>query len=221
VSSFYWSNKPDGTTQDKTPPYHTDWTWDNMTNLSSGLVPSYQAAIVYQYTKDVQQADIKVVGAPAGQGVSNGDNTLADMNGAPYTGVTGGTQVVSVPQINGYLATVTDSNGKVVSLTNSQFTITYDAINNGSATNNSTRQDYTITYAPRSAKVLVNYTYGTGTNTNVSTSSSVDTVAYTAPDLPQSLEIITQTNGTYSLTVPAVSGYDWTVKDSKGKVLHK
>ncbi len=216
VSSFYWSNKPDGTTQDKTPPYHTDWTWDNMTNLSSGFVPSYQAAIVYQYTKDVQQADIKVVGAPAGQGVSNGDNTLADMNGAPYTGVTGGTQVVSVPQINGYLATVTDSNGKVVSLTNSQFTITYDATNNGSATNNSTRQDYTITYAPRSAKVLVNYTYGTGTNTNVSTSSSVDTVAYTAPDLPQSLEINTQTNGTYSLTVPAVSGYDWTVKDSKG-----
>ncbi|GAX47507.1 beta strand repeat-containing protein [Pseudolactococcus reticulitermitis] len=216
VSDFYWSDKPDGTTQNQTPPYHTDWTWDNMTNTASGLVPSYQAAIVYQYTKDSQQANIKVVDAPDGQGVSNGDNTLSGMNGAPYTGVTGGTQVVSVPQINGYLATVTDSAGKVVSLTNSQFTITYDATNNGAATSDSTPQDYTITYAPRTANVLVNYTYATGTNTNVSSSSSVDTAAYTAPTLPQSVTLNTQTDGTYSLSVPDVSGYTWTVTDSNG-----
>lgn len=216
ISNFYWSDKPDGTTQDKTPPYHTDQTWDNMTNTASGLVPSYQAAIVYQYTKDVQQANINVAGAPSGQGVTNGQNTLSGMNNAPYTGVTGGTQVVSVPQINGYLATVTDGSGKVVSLTNSQFTITYDATNNGTSTTDSASQDYTITYTARSAKVLVNYTYANGTNTNVSSSSSVDTTAYTAPILPQSVTINTQTDGTYSLTVPTVDGYTWTVSDGKG-----
>ena len=54
ISSYYWSDKPDGTTQDANPPHKTDWTWDNMTNTASGLVPSYQAAIVYQYTKDSQ-----------------------------------------------------------------------------------------------------------------------------------------------------------------------
>lgn len=216
VSNFYWSDKPDGTTQDKTPPYHINWTWDNMTNTASGLVPNYQAAIVYQYTKDVQQADITVTGAPSRQGVTNGQNTLTDMNNAPYTGVTGGSQVVSVPQINGYLATVTDAKGDVVSLTNSQFTITYDATNNGTATTDSAPQDYTITYAPRSANVLVNYTYATGTNTNVSSSLSVDTAAYTAPTLPPSVTINTQTDGTYALSVPAVSGYTWTITDSNG-----
>ena len=216
VSNFYWSDKPDGTTQDRTPPYHINWTWDNMTNTASGLVPNYQAAIVYQYTKDIQQADITVTGAPSGQGVTNGKNTLTDMNNVPHTGVTGGTQVVSVPQINGYLATVTDVKGNIVSLTNSQFTITYDATNNGSATTDSAPQDYTITYTPRSANVLVNYTYAAGTNTNVSSSSSVDTVAYTAPTLPQSVTINTQTDGTYVLSVPTVSGYNWTVTDSNG-----
>ena len=217
VSNFYWSDRPDGTTQDKTPPYHTDWTWQNMTNMASGLVPSYQAAIVYQYTKDVQQADITVANAPSGKGVTNGQNTLSDMNNAPYTGVTGGTQVVSVPQINGYLATVTDAAGHTISLSNSQFTITYDATNNGEATTDSDPQNYTITYAPRSTQVLVNYAYASGTNTNVSTSSSVDTAAYTAPSLPQSLEIDSKTDETYSLTVPAISGYDWTVTDNNGQ----
>lgn len=93
VSSYYWSNRPDGTTQElpQEPPYQINWTWDDMTNTASGLVPNYQAAIVYQYTKDVQQADITVTNAPSGQGVTNGKNTLADMNNAPYTGVTGGT----------------------------------------------------------------------------------------------------------------------------------
>ncbi|GAB2021588.1 hypothetical protein RyT2_06620 [Pseudolactococcus yaeyamensis] len=217
VSSYYWSNRPDGTTQDKNPPYTTNWTWDNMTNTSSGLVPSYQAAIVYQYTKDVQQADITVTNAPSGQGVTNGKNTLAGMNNAPYTGVTGGTQVVSVPQINGYVATVTGPDGNVVSLSNSQFTIIYDKTNNGAATTDSTPQDYTIDYAPRKASVLVNYTYATDTHTDVASSTSVDTVAYTAPSLPKSVTIDTKTDGTYSLSVPDVSGYTWTITDSNGK----
>lgn len=217
VSGYYWSDRPDGTTQDKTPPYQIDWNWDDMTNMASGLVPNYQAAIVYQYTKDVQQADITVTNAPSGQGVTNGKNTLAGMNNAPYTGVTGGTQVVSVPQINGYVATVTGPDGNVVSLSNSQFTIIYDKTNNDAATTDSSPQDYTIDYAPRNASVLVNYTYATDTHTDVASSTSVDTVAYTAPSLPKSVTIDTKTDGTYSLSVPDISGYTWTITDSNGK----
>lgn len=217
VSGYYWSDRPDGTTQDKTPPYQIDWNWDDMTNMASGLVPNYQVAIVYQYTKDVQQADITVTNAPSGQGVTNGKNTLAGMNNTPYTGVTGGTQVVSVPQINGYVATVTGPDGNVVSLSNSQFTIIYDKTNNGAATTDSSPQNYTIDYAPRTASVLVNYTYATDTHTDVASSTSVDTVAYTAPSLPKSVTIDTKTDGTYSLSVPDISGYTWTITDSNGK----
>ncbi|SJZ64058.1 hypothetical protein SAMN02745116_01022 [Pilibacter termitis] len=213
VVSAYWSNKPDGTTQDMTPPYQKNWTWDDMTNTATG---EYSASIVYQYTKDIQQANITVTGAPSGKGVTNGQNTLDGMNGSSYTGVTGGTQVVSVPQINGYIAKVTDTNNNEVSLNNNQFTITYDNTNNGVNTTDATPQNYTITYTARSASVLVNYNYATNATTNVLASSSVDTTAFTAPSLPNSLEIQTQTNGTYSLNVPNVNGYTWTITDSNG-----
>ncbi len=48
-------------------------------------------------------------------------------------------------------------------------------------------------------------------------STSVDTVAYTAPSLPKSVTIDTKTDGTYSLSVPDISGYTWTITDSNGK----
>ena len=207
VTGSYWSNNPSGAVVSQNPPYTDDWDWSDMTNMGTGSAVDYQAAIVYTYTADVQSANVTTSGAPDGnaQGVTNGTVT--------YNGTSGGIQVVSVASIPGYTVSVLDSSGNAMTVMNSQFTIAYDATSNGVASTDASPQSFTITYAAVTAQVLVNYTYQTDTSTNVAASASTDTTSYVASNLPNPVQINTQTGGTYSLSIPNVAGYTWTVTD--------
>jgi|GEM_PF-3244193 len=215
VTNSYWSNQPDGSTQDKTPPYTNDWTFDNMSNVASGASLNEQASIVYVYTADSQQATVTITGAPTNSvGVSNGPTT--------YSGYTSATQNVLVPAIDGYLVSVSDTSAKpnadnFVFSNNGNFSFTYDNNNNGTNTTDDTPQTFTIAYVAKDATVQVNYQYSANTTTTVNAAASTDTSSYKAPALPSAAQINTKTDGTYSLDIPDISGYTWTVTDSNGK----
>jgi hypothetical protein len=207
VTGSYWSNDPTGADVSQSPPYTDDWTWADMTNIGTGVEVNYQAAIVYTYTADSQTANATIIGAPAGnsEGVVNGSTA--------YTGVSAGVQVVNITPIAGYSVAVTDGSGNAVNVLNNALTITYDSTSNGTSTTDATPQNFTITYTPITAEVVINYTYQTDTGTNIVASGSTDTTAYTAPNLPASAQITTQTGSSYSLSVPNIPGYAWTLTD--------
>ena len=209
VQSSYWSNTPDGMTQTQTPPYTTDWNYTEMTNTGTNATVNEQAAIVYLYTGDTQSANVTISGVPASAtNATNGTTT--------YTGTTATTCAVTLSNVPGYTVSVTDGNDNPVNVSNGGFTLTYDNTTNGESSTDSTPQTYNVIYTANSASVQVGYAYSNDTTASVIATPSTDTAAYTAPALPNAVQIDTQTGGEYSLTVPNVTGYTWTVTDSNG-----
>lgn len=207
VKAVYWSVKPDGSTNDESPPYQ-QWTWDDFTNMADGLVPNYQAAIVYQVARDTQTANVTVTGVPDGtSSIANGTSS--------YTGETARTQVVDVPKIHGYIVTIYDAAGNVINNINNQFTITYDQTNNyGQA--DVEPQNYTIAYTARTPNILINSVYADNVNATIMATPSVDTVAYATPSLPKAIQITAESGDSYSLKPQEILGYTWTMTGTDG-----
>ncbi|GFH40756.1 lectin-like domain-containing protein [Lactococcus insecticola] len=205
VVNAFWDNDGDGNSNNGALPKST-WTFAQTTNIGTDDNPNFVASEVYQYTADAQTALVTTTYTDA----STSDST------ATYSGYTAGLQVVNVPAVNGYVATVTDSSGATYNITGNQFTFTYDATTNGTSETDGQVQTFTISYAPRISGVLINYGYASDTTTNVASSTSTDTTAFTAPTLSSSVQLAEAYGDDYTVDVPDVLGYTWTVTDNNG-----